>query len=132
MRLVRVLLALARAAPKHLFKQDTRLHGAEKDDKLQIGYVHAGGHQVYRDDYRRVRPVAELADRLERPVGSARNLADERFPAAENVPRDRNQLVGVSDVRQVVDGEYQRFRETAGVAFMVLCAAFNLFENLAV
>ena len=62
------LLALAGAAPEHLLEQDARLHLPQKDDELQVGNVDAGRHQIDRDDDARLRPVAELADPLQRPV----------------------------------------------------------------
>ena len=36
-RLVGVLLALARAAAEHLLEQDAGLHRAQEDDELQVG-----------------------------------------------------------------------------------------------
>ena len=66
------LVALARAAPEHLLEQDARLHRPQEDDELEVGDVHAGREQVDARRRSRVRPVAELADALERAVDVGR------------------------------------------------------------
>jgi hypothetical protein len=61
----------------------------------------------------RLGPVAELADPLERPVHSARDLLDEGFAPAEHVPGRIDEQVRVARVREVVGGEDERLGEAA-------------------
>ena len=67
-----------RAAAEHLLEQDAGLHRAQEDEELEVGDVDAGGEQVDGDDDFGVRPVAELADPLQRPIDAAGDLGDER------------------------------------------------------
>ncbi len=70
-----------------------------------------------RDDDLRVRPVAELADALERPVHVrvAGDLLHEVVALTEDLAADFDELVRVRRVRQVVDGEDEDLREAAGL-----------------
>src|SRR5262249_34490371 len=79
MRFVSVLLAPPGASAEHLFEQNARLHLPQEDDELQIRDVDASGHEIYGDHNARLRPVAELADALQRTIDvfAASDLADE-------------------------------------------------------
>ena len=72
MGFVGVFLALARAAAQHLLEEDARLDRAQENDDLQVGDVHAGGHEIDGDDDAGVLPVAELADALQRAIDRGR------------------------------------------------------------
>ena len=98
-RLVRVLLALPRPAAEHLLEEDARLDRAQEDEELEVGDVDAGGEHVDRDDDAGLRPVAELADPLQRPVDAAGDLGDEGVALAEDVAGGVDELVGVRGVR---------------------------------
>ena len=106
------ILAHARAAAEHLLEEDAGLHRAQEDDVLQGRDIHAGREHVHGHHDRRVRPVAELADALQRAVHAAGDLLDEGVAPAEDVAGNVDQLVGVGGVRQVVDGEDERLRES--------------------
>ena len=95
----------AGAAAEHLLEQDAGLDRPQEDDELQVGDVDTGRQQVDGDNDFRVRPVAELADLLQRPINSPSDLADERLTAAEDVAGQLDELIGVRRVRQVVGGE---------------------------
>ena len=74
-------LALASAAPEHLLEQDARLDGPKEDDEFEIGNIHACRHQVYGDHDAGIRPIAELADALQRAIHAAGDLLHERIAA---------------------------------------------------
>jgi hypothetical protein len=57
--------------------------------------------------------AAEFADALQRAIYATGDLLHERIAALENIARDIHEAVGVRCVRQIVDGEDQRFRETS-------------------
>lgn len=64
-----------------------------------IAHRNAGGEQVHGHRDARFRPVAELADALERAVDLAGDLRDESVTAAEHVTCGVDELVGVGGVR---------------------------------
>ncbi len=109
--LVGVLLALARAAADHLLEEDAALHRAQEDDELQVGDVHAGGEQVDGHRNARGRPVAELADLLQRTVDAPGDLLHKGVTLAEDIARQVDELVGVTGVREIVHGENEDLRK---------------------
>src|SRR6185437_1244755 len=72
--LVRVLLTLARAAPHHLFEEDPRLRGPQKDDVLDVGDINSRREQVDCDNHRRVRSVPEATNPLQRAIDLSSDL----------------------------------------------------------
>jgi hypothetical protein len=64
---------------------DAGLHGAQKDDTLQIGNIHTSGQQINCHDDSRRWAIAEFADMLKRTIYSARDFLSERVASTENV-----------------------------------------------
>ena len=108
------------------------LHGPQKDDTFQIGYVHSGGKQIHRDNNARCWTIAELADMLKRTIHLARDLLSERIASTEDVTSKVHKLVGVRRVRQVIGGEDQRLREATILFFVIFSPLLYFFENLLV
>jgi hypothetical protein len=134
MRFVGILLALARAAPHHLRKQDARPHGPQEHNVFQVGNVHARGEHIHRHHDAGTGPIPEFADRLQRTVHrcAARDLADERIAAPEDLARQIHKLIGVRSVSQVVNRKDQRFGKTAVLQFMFQRIGLDLFQDAAI
>ncbi len=129
---VRRPVAKASAAAEHLLEQDPRLDRPQQDQELEIRDVDAGREQVDRDDDAGLRPVAELADPLQRPVDSAGDLGDEGVAATEDLARLIDELVGVRDMRKVVGSEDQGLGEPAVLGLVLVGVTLQLLQDAAV
>ena len=130
--LVRVVRALAGPAPEHLLEEDAGLHRAQQDDELQVGDVHSGREQVHGDRHHRPRPVAELADALQRPVRLPGDLLHELLARAERLARQPYELVGVGGVVDVVRGEDERLGKPAVLLLVLERVLLQLLDDLPV
>ena len=122
----------AGAAAEHLLEQDAGLDRTQEDEEFKVGNIDASREQIDRHDDLRVRPIAELADLLQRSVDTSRDLADKGFSTTEDVACLVDKLISMRRVRNVIDGEDQGLREATRRGFVLVGVALDLFQDLAV
>jgi len=130
MRFVFVDRAFAGAAAEHLLKQNAGFYRPQEDDVFKIGNVYTGRKHVHGDDDGRLRPVAEFANALQRPV-DGRTTGDfrhERVAAAEDIPSGIYQLVGMRRMGKIIGREDESLREAAIALFMLQSVVLDFFN----